>query len=150
MLRSLNLLSVKKEGLRSPGVCTSLGRAAIRICCHFPESMDLLVVLGFGTGVYTPAELTHWQGRDSAPIVLAKSQLRPPPRVSTMVSLHLETQWDGEYTENQVPGLQPSLYLSPHLTERTLSVWQWAGVGAAWPGSLSPEVKVLLRGQSRA
>lgn len=67
-----------------------------------------------------------------------------------MMFLHLETQWDGEYTENQVPGLQPNLYLLPHLTERTLSVWPWPGVGAAWPGFLNPEVKVLLRGQSRA
>lgn len=80
----MNLLSVKKEELRSPGVCASLGwalqeRVAIRICSHFPESLDLLVVLGFGTGVYTPADLTHWQRRDSAPIVLVKSQ----PRVTT-------------------------------------------------------------------
>lgn len=117
---------------------------------YFPECVGLSVVLGLGAGVCTPAGLTRCQRRDSTPIVLAKTQLRPPPRVSTMVSLHLETQWDGEYTETQVPGLRPKLFLLPHLPKRTLSVWRWAGVGTAWPGSLSPEVKVLLRGQSRA
>lgn len=105
---SLNLLSVKEAGLRSPGVYASLGwalqeRVTIRICSHFPESTDLLVVLGLSTGVYTPAELTCLQRRDSAPIVLAKTQPKPP-RVSTTVSLHLESQWEAEYTENQVPG----------------------------------------------
>lgn len=56
----------------------------------------------------------------------------------------MENMW------GQVPGLQPKLFLLSRLDTRTLCVRQWAGVGAAWPGFLSPEVKVLLRGQSRA
>lgn len=77
------------------GLCRKSGHQDLQ---PLLESMDLLVALGLSTGVYTAAELTCLQRRDSALIVLGKTQLKPP-RVSTMVSLHLETQWEGEYRE---------------------------------------------------
>lgn len=85
----------QEEELGSSGVCGGWvlqKRVGTQICSHFPESVDLLVVLGLGTGVHTPAGLTCWQRRDSAPAVLAKVQLKPPPREEdqTKVPEHLE------------------------------------------------------------
>lgn len=103
--------------------------------------MDLLVVLGLSTGdLYT-----------SRADLFAEKRLSPN---SPSQGYHLGFQpwclyiWRPSERENiqrtRCQGPQPHLFLYP---QRTLNVWQWAGVGAAWPSSLSPEMKVLLRSQ---